>query len=35
MYDRAPRNINLGAGRTLNHVGPGTYEHHRKKVHEG
>jgi hypothetical protein len=35
MYDRAPRNLHLGVGCTPEHVGPGTYDHRRKKIHEG
>lgn len=35
MYDRAPRNIHLKVGCTPDHVGPGTYEHRKKKLAEG
>jgi hypothetical protein len=35
MYDRAPRKFHLGVGCTPDHVGPGTYDHRRKKIHEG
>jgi len=35
MYDRATRSLNLTIGSTSEHVGPGTYDHHRKKLTEG
>ncbi|CAF3141358.1 unnamed protein product [Rotaria socialis] len=34
MYDRAPRNLHLGVGCTPDHVGPGTYDHRRKRFNE-
>lgn len=35
MYDRSPRSLNLIVGCTPDHVGPGTYDHRRKKIIEG
>ncbi|CAF0735744.1 unnamed protein product [Rotaria sordida] len=34
MYDRAPRSLHLKVGCTPDHVGPGTYDHRRKKNSE-
>ncbi|CAF1272581.1 unnamed protein product [Didymodactylos carnosus] len=34
MYDRAPRNYQLVIGSTLDHVGPGTYDHRPKYLKE-
>lgn len=35
MYDRASRSFHQVTGCTLDHVGPGTYDHQRKRVHDG
>lgn len=35
MYDRAARTLHLTVGCTPDHVGPGTYDHRRKKANDG
>lgn len=35
MYDRAARSLHLTVGCTPDHVGPGTYDHRRKRINEG
>ncbi|CAF0962416.1 unnamed protein product [Adineta ricciae] len=34
MYDRASRSFNQTTGCTLDHVGPGTYDHQRKRIQD-
>ncbi|CAF2460355.1 unnamed protein product [Rotaria sp. Silwood2] len=34
MYDRAPRSLHLKIGCTPDHIGPGAYDHRRKKISE-